>query len=219
MLDVGAMFGESSMPFLMNGWTVYAFEPDIDGVKSGKLSEISKRFKDFQLDNRAVSDVSGNELEFFVSEESKGISSTIKFSDHHNASHKVTTLALRDFIKEKGIKHVQFLKIDVEGADFLVLKGLDFNECRPEVILVEFEDKKTENLPFSKEDIVDILHGNGYTLYASIWEPITRYGVNHKFSRVEEYPFNIQPNEWGNFIAVDDRNSSLKEALTALSNN
>ncbi len=217
MLDVGAMFGESSMPFLYKNWTCYAFEPDIDGDKSEHLKEVQKRFSKFHLDNRAVSDKSGVELEFFVSEESKGIASTVKFSDNHQKSHIVKTVALKDFIEEKKIDSVQFLKIDVEGADYQVLKGIDFDTCSPEVILVEFEDRKTKDLPYGKEDMVDLFIANGYTVFASIWEPIVKYGQNHSFSRLQAYPFDIKPDEWGNFIALKNSSEDLLNVLKKLS--
>ncbi|PCJ64944.1 MAG: hypothetical protein COA58_11780 [Bacteroidetes bacterium] len=216
MLDVGAMFGECSLPFLLHGnWKVHAFEPDKDSIKTEKLISLTGRFSDFKLHNLAVTSESGNFIDFFISPESKGISSTLNFTPQHQKSDTVKTVSLTDFLLEKKIDSVQFLKIDVEGADYEVLKGLNFKKCSPEVILIEFEDRKmAEN---TKEDIVDLLISEGYEVFASIWDPIVRYGVKHSFSRIEKYPFTIKQNEWGNFIAVDSRNNRFLKTLNLLS--
>ena len=44
MPDVGRHFGESARPFLMLGWTVYAFEPDPDENKRGRMKDLENSF-------------------------------------------------------------------------------------------------------------------------------------------------------------------------------
>ena len=50
-----------------------------------------------------------------------------------------------EYVKS-SVTEIDFLKIDVEGYDFNVIKGNDFSFVKPRVILSEFEDKKTKLL-------------------------------------------------------------------------
>lgn len=52
---------------------------------------------------------------------------------------KVHTITLDNYCKEKGIKHVDFLKVDVEGSEFDVLKGASRLLSEKRIDVVQFE--------------------------------------------------------------------------------
>jgi FkbM family methyltransferase len=82
--------------------------------------------------------------------------------------------------KYKDIK-IDFLDIDVEGADLKVLKGLSFDKFQPELVCVEIYDKKDfNNLKFNlkKSDIYNFLINKNYKL---IWSGV----FSHLFKRLE----------------------------------
>ena len=54
---------------------------------------------------------------------------------HETISVEMRTL--NDIISESEVPHVDFLSIDVEGSEMSVLKGIDFSELRPDIILIE----------------------------------------------------------------------------------
>ncbi len=87
----------------------------------------------------------------------------------------MTTVA--EVVSRLGLTHVDFLKIDVEGFDFSVLKGVPWNSLQPDVIEAEFEDGKTVPLGHTYHDVCDFLVEKGYTVYLSEWHPIVRYGI------------------------------------------
>jgi FkbM family methyltransferase len=68
----------------------------------------------------------------------------------------VPTVTLTDLLAEHKIGHVHFMKIDVEGFEYNVLKGNDWKKFRPEIICIE----ASRSLP--GKDWRDILHKNGY---------------------------------------------------------
>src|SRR5581483_5238160 len=87
---------------------------------------------------------SEGEAEFHVVEKLHGFSSTVRehaagasqFGAGFTTVRKpVRTLAA--LIAEAGLEAIDFLKIDVEGAEAEVLAGLDFARVRPRVILAE----------------------------------------------------------------------------------
>ena len=84
------------------------------------------------------------EAQFYVFEKLHGLSSTVR--QHAQAAAQsgaaFTTIirpvrTLAALIAEAGLETIDFLKIDVEGAEAEVLAGADFQRQRPRVILLE----------------------------------------------------------------------------------
>jgi hypothetical protein len=79
---------------------------------------------------------------------------------------------------------VDFLKIDTEGFDLMVLKGYPWTQSpRPRVILCEFEDAKTVPLGYDFHQLAAFLVGEGYQLIISEWYPVKAYGGLHRWRR------------------------------------
>ena len=70
----------------------------------------------------------------------------------------VPTRRLENVLAENGITHVQYLSIDVEGAEFSVIKSIDFSSVFIDVIGFE------NNYQDSAQPIVRYLHEKGYRL-------------------------------------------------------
>lgn len=210
MIDVGSHFGESSIYFLQEGWNVVGFEPDPQNRK-----EILGH-KNMAIHNYAISDHIDEGVDFFTSKESSGISSLLNFSESHESSYKVDIKTLDVIIEEMDITDVGFLKIDTEGYDLNVLKGLTFDKIKPRIVLCEFEDNKTLKLDYSYKDMGDFLISQGYIVYLSEWWPITKYGSNHSWKKIQKYPVSIDDNAWGNFIAiVPEYENEFEKAMTS----
>lgn len=199
LVDVGAHFGESFRPFENLGWNVFAFEPDPSNRNSIKIN--SARTKLFQY---AISDRDEDEVVFYTSPESTGISSLAAFHASHRPSVHVRTKTLTTFCAEESITKIDFLKIDTEGYDLFVLKGFPFDKIKPRVIMCEFEDAKTVALGYTALDMGNYLKAVGYMVYISEWEPILKYGGNHKWLSIKTFDGSglQNSNGWGNFLAV-----------------
>lgn len=80
---------------------------------------------------------------------------------------EMKTARLDDILLEyipSNIAEIDFLSIDVEGLDFMVLKSLDFERYRPKVILIEILGSDLAMLMDS--DITHYLEKLGYLIYA-----------------------------------------------------
>lgn len=213
LIEVGAHTGSETLLFLKDGWTVHAFEPDDDNRK--KLIEYTEAHNNaLTIDERAVSDVSGLELAFYRSEESTGISSLSPFRESHRKVKTVKTISLTDYIRDHAIEKVDFLKVDAEGYDGILLKAFPFEKISPDFILCEFEDRKSVPLGYTMQDMACFLCERGYTVYVSEWYPINRYGFPHNWHRLYLYPgFPASPQSWGNLIAIRNHvdNNNMKE--------
>ena len=132
--------------------------------------------------NLAVSDKSG-EIDFYYQKKISALS-TIKKSQ--------SDLAFQGKIKKKTIssqtltqilddskykdKPIDFLDIDIEGADLDALKSLDFSRYSPKLICVEilYENMFINNNDIEKSDIYNLLKAKNYK---KIWSGI----FNHIF--------------------------------------
>ncbi len=214
MVDVGAHHGESFCAFAYHGWHVLAFEPDPSPHKHQLIRARSTR--KVRLLRHAVSDEAGVELPFYVSNESTGVSSLTPFLESHvKADQIVTTETLaRCLAKHANGMKLDFLKIDTEGHDFFVLKGIDWSQelQRPRAIVCEFEDRKTRPLGYDHREMAQFLIDRGYSLFLSEWYPIKQYGARHQWRALRKYPCELMDaDSWGNFLAVDSTLATAAE--------
>lgn len=206
MVDIGAHEGYALMPFLNDGWHVFAFEPD--NKNRTKLLERLTKHKNkhlVSLDTRCVSNKPQKSVSFFASEQSTGISGLSAFHETHQESQKVDITTLTEFFEDKSLPEVDFLKIDTEGHDLFVLQGFPWERGKPAVIECEFEDTKTVPLGYTFHDLARFLVDKGYTVYVSEWHPIIRYGIRHDWRQLMRYPCELaDPKGWGNLLAFRD---------------
>ena len=203
MIDVGAHVGGSLIKFAQSGWKIFAFEPDNQNRK--KLEKLCSRedLINVKIDSRAVSNEKNKKLKFFRSDLSSGISGLSAFHSSHKSVQEVETITLDEFCKNNKIHNVNFLKIDTEGWDLFVLKGFPFERIKPDVIMAEFEDKKTIPLGYNFDEMAQYLVDQGYYVAVSEWYPVIQYGGMHKFRQISEYPVNLCDSmATGNLIAV-----------------
>ncbi len=200
MVDVGAHVGGSLQRFGEDGWTIHAIEPDPDN-REALLDRIEDSW-DVHVDERVVADVDGLELPFYQSPESTGVSGVEPFLSSHREVGRVRTVTLASYLAEHDVDHVTFLKIDTEGHDLDVLEGYPWHHDRPDVIMCEFEDRKTERLGYRVADLVQMLEAQGYDLLCSEWHAVIRYGADHDFRALRRWqPGVLSPDAWGNLIA------------------
>ncbi|MFQ5696581.1 MAG: FkbM family methyltransferase, partial [Terriglobia bacterium] len=76
----------------------------------------------------------------------------------------VPMVTLESFLKERRVRHLRLLKLDVEGAEELVLKGLGrfLARGRVDFILVECFDERLQLLGSSVDKVTRLLHQAGY---------------------------------------------------------
>lgn len=213
MIDVGAHHGACMASFAQDGWQVIAFEPDSNNRR--QLSEAFGAYENVIIDPRACSDQIQPEATLYSSTESTGVSGLSAFLDSHHASEMVSVTTLAEALQTHALSThpVDFLLVDTEGFDLMVLKGYPWGSgLHPRVILCEFENKKTQPLGYSFHDLASFLGNLGYHLIISEWYPIKVYGGVHRWRRFAPYPCQLaDPAGWGNIFAVND--STLFEGL------
>ena len=203
MIDVGALYGGSLKQFADLGWKVFAFEPDPDNRQ--KLLKKIKEYPLVTVDTRAVSNRHGEKLPFYTSNESTGISGLLAFRNSHKQRCVVETTTIAQVCLDRQLKSIDFLKIDTEGFDLMVLQGVPWDRLFPKVIECEFEDRKTVPLGYNFDDLARYLTDKGYTVFVSEWHPVVRYGIQHDWCRITIYPCKlVNERSWGNLLAFRD---------------
>ncbi len=139
------------------GWTGILSEP----ARKWK-NDLSKN-REAVIDFRCVYDQSGTNLKF--REASGGLSTISSFADfdehalarRQSVEYNVQTVSLDDLLSEhKAPSHIDFLSIDTEGSELLILSAFDFSKYSFGFICVE------HNFTENRAQIQDLLVSNGY---------------------------------------------------------
>jgi len=206
LVDVGAHHGSVSKTFAKKGWDVIAFEPEEKNRNA--LKKNLNSFRTVKIISKAVSDKNDEIIPFYTSQKHYGIHSIKPFHDTHKFAYEVKSTTLNSSLEEEEIKKVTFLKIDIEGADFLALKGFHILKYNPEIIMLEFmDDRSSENFGYTHHDVVKYMASYPYICYVSEWAPIKEYGIEgvrsepHTWINISKYPLNHNP-AWGNLIFI-----------------
>ena len=128
-IDVGANIGNYSKKLIdYTDAKVYSIEPS-----SSSFEELSKKCKD-NCFNFAVADFNGEATLYSKEEKSETASLDPAVSD--GGGEKVKVITLEKFVHDQGIEVVDFLKIDTEGYEKEVIKGM--GSLQPKLIQFEF---------------------------------------------------------------------------------
>ncbi len=129
-IDIGANIGYFSLLFArlvgVNG-QVISFEPEPSNFKFLEKNIASNDFTCIEAYNLALSD-KATTMDLYVGEISQTTSSFIRenilYEDNVDRI-SIKTVELDEFLKEKDIAHVDFIKIDVQGVEEAVFHGAE----------------------------------------------------------------------------------------------
>jgi FkbM family methyltransferase len=168
IFDLGASYGIVSLHyyhlFKRNNIKIYAFEPNplaydfaINLYKNNNINNII-------LENLAVSNKNGK-LDFYYNPNHFESASFIKNDLNKNGKIiKVNVVRFVDYLDKKNIQKIDFLKMDIEGAEFVVFEDLDkngwFNKIEKLFAEVHCVHSNMKNTSFAQ--IIYILEKNAF---------------------------------------------------------
>ncbi|MFH1154556.1 MAG: FkbM family methyltransferase [Pseudomonadota bacterium] len=166
--DIGANIGFFTMIAAMlvekTGY-IYAFEPVTGNVENILKNIKLNNFLNITVIDRAVSSSTGKE-DFYLTKNYGGHTlSSVACPPDVIAKIIIETVSIDELIAEKKIMPPDIIKIDVEGAEIDVLKGMvnTLKQYRPTVIY-EIDDRTLSKLQNKQEDIKDFLYSFGYEI-------------------------------------------------------
>jgi FkbM family methyltransferase len=132
IIDCGGYIGISALFFKLNypQSKVVVFEPDSENFDLAKENIDSWGFENIELHKKAVW-INSEDLEFY---ESNSMASSVHAINTGGNKVKVSAIRLKDFLDQK----VDFLKIDIEGAEYEVLLDIKSRLLNVEKMFVEY---------------------------------------------------------------------------------
>lgn len=166
-IDVGANIGYYSLlaASIIKKGKIFAFEVDKRALNNFYENINLNKLEDkIDVVEKLVSDKDGYER-FIVSSESE-VNRIVGKSGSGKDFLKFPCIKLDSFAKEKNISFIDFLKIDVEGAEYKVLNGAGelLKEKRIKYLLFEV-NKNIKDYGKSKKYVFDMLNKFGYRIY------------------------------------------------------
>ncbi len=168
VLDIGAHHGFYTLlasRLVGPKGRVFSFEPSPRERKALRLHLRLNRCKNVDLQDLALGDQNADSDLYVVEDWAAGCNS-LRPPDVAARTSPVSVHVVRldDWLTEHKIDRVDFIKLDVEGAELSILKGalrLLKGASRP-VILAEVQDTRTLPWGYRARDIVTTLEGWGY---------------------------------------------------------
>lgn len=144
---------------------VHGFDPtpkSINWIKEQKLP------KEFNFHDYGISTKTGS-IEFYLPANPKHTSGSLLNMGTVKKENKliVHMKSLEQIAHELGHKHIDVLKMDIEGAEYEVIESLLNSSITIDQLLIEFHDRLFNDRGPKSRISVEILKKNGYEIFAS----------------------------------------------------
>lgn len=166
VLDVGANIGVYTLwisQYLGNEGRLIAFEPDPQNCRRCAENLEQNNLEMVRLEQTALSNRSGK-LELSIG---KDMENHLMPDDAATSpSIAVQGTTLDEYCRLHDIARIDFLKIDVEGAESLVLQGAENALARSMIGVIQLElTNALKRYGIDRADLVELLHKHDYSLY------------------------------------------------------
>lgn len=192
VIDLGAMIGLYTLKFsslVGSSGHVYSFEPERSAADFLRKNVKINKCSNVTIIQKAVADKKGSRE--FVTSCSQGVGPVggLLGSDHSRGALSIDTVALDDFFSELEWPSVDLIKMDIDGAETLALKGMkELSQRNPELRLVmEFDPRHMAYAGASSEDITGLLRELGFVRGEIIERRLKSFYLKDGFPMVSTY--------------------------------
>jgi FkbM family methyltransferase len=142
---------------------VYAFDANPWCCQRTKWNLALNGLESAEVIHAALGDERGTTMFHVSTDDQTGLSSLGPI-EHQKEVISVPWLRLEDFLNQRDVQRVRLLKLDVEGAEKLVLLGLGkvLTDHCVDFVLLECYDERLQLLKCSTEDVAKLLDDAGY---------------------------------------------------------
>ncbi len=156
-LDIGSNIGYFAVLFASKGAKVYSFDPVLENFALQTLTCALNPKLSIELRNCAVSESCGM-VGFSIPDQT----SLARIDANSTAAGEDKRMVDMIAIDELDLPRVDVIKIDVEGAEEMVIKGMQdtLQRCKPKLIMVELVDEHLSAFGSSTAAVFDLLRSN-----------------------------------------------------------
>ncbi len=182
ILDIGGNIGQMALLFAQYAKKVYTFEPILETAE-----RLAENIKINHLENKiilskiALSNSKGKIKFGLPPKGNRGTGSTVITEQSKNRVIEVDTITLDEFIKQNNISDVDFIKMDIEGAELFALQGMAglLSSDKKPIIILEMTIVMMNQAGYGSKELLDFLSAFGYQCYE-----FTKNGLKGPLSEV-----------------------------------
>ena len=167
IIDIGANIGYYSLIASRHtSGKIYSFEPVTETQGKFRANIELNKFSNIYPVQKIISDKAGRIRIYFDDATNTGTASLVKESSEKTAFEEVESTTLDQFAADNALGKIDLVKIDVEGSEFLVLRGMEktLTDSRP-FLMVEVLEETLAKFGFGIIDIYNYLDAKGYQAY------------------------------------------------------
>jgi len=176
VIDIGANIGYFTLIMakcIRENGKVFSFEPEPKNFELLKKNVEINNYSNVILEKKAIGNKTGTTNLYLADKKNNVFSSGMHRIFRSDLVSQipdpisVNIIKLDDYLQDlKFIKKIRLIKIDVEGAEFDVLKGMNkiLDENKEIEIVMEFSSENLEDYGSNTPDVVDFLMNKGFKL-------------------------------------------------------
>ncbi len=168
IFDIGANIGWYSIHLSLKfpKAQIYAFEPIPETYNQLSINVNLNKITTIRLNNLAFS-TKREKLTFFYSPSLTGASSSMNITQNQSMTQvECQADSIDNYVLSHQIASVDFIKCDVEGAEYFVFQGgLETFKNHKPIVFTEMLRKWSSKFGYHPNDIIDFFATNGYTCF------------------------------------------------------
>jgi len=165
IMDIGAGIGILTLFFrklVGDAGMIYSFEPNSTAFSILNKNIEENALTNIQIENKAVSDTN-SKVSFILNNSITGS----RISRNYKDGISVDSISIDKYSIDNKIKKINFIKIDTEGYDLMVLKGMtEIIESNPELkMMVEYHTELLQEAGIDPKDLIKFLQQQNFKIY------------------------------------------------------
>ena len=160
VVDAGANCGLVTQYFREYAKQVYAIEPSPEHFEALKKNKEFNEWDNVAVINAGLFGADG-EAEVYTNRGNLTMNSLT--ANYNQGGTKIKTITLETLMKENEIDEIDFLKMDIEGSEYPIIKSEGFKRVLPKIkaMVVEFHPWANNNEDY--RPLVEIITSAGFT--------------------------------------------------------
>jgi FkbM family methyltransferase len=179
VFDIGGNIGwyTNHIAALLENGKIYAFEPIPETYQKLTKNVLLNGYNNIQLEDFAFSDKQ-DKIKFFYSPIMPGAASSKNITENKNMQElECITDTLDNYVLTNNIKKIDFIKCDVEGAEFMVFNGAKNTiQLHHPIVFSEMLRKWSAKFNYHPNDIINFYRELGYNCYVSNDKHLVPFG-------------------------------------------